>query len=77
MSLENALVIIDHALRDANYLNLLLTRPSLALEGYELTEAESAMLSNLSASPYTAASRGLIETRKLIQAGIDFMRDTK
>lgn len=71
MSLENTNLIIDRALQDDNFWNLLLANPSAALSGYDLTDAEKALLSSLSSSPYTSARRGLLETRKLIQTVID------
>ena len=72
MSLENCRAIIDHALEDAAYLERLLADPNGALQGVELNDAETTMLSGLSSGPYTSTRRGLMETRKLIQAAIEF-----
>lgn len=77
MSLENTSLVIDHALQDDDFWNLLLTNPDAALAGYDLTEAEKALLSSLSSSPYTSARRGLMETRKLIQTVIDSSKLSK
>lgn len=75
MTLLNAKTIIDRALQDVEYQNLLLANPKTALQGYELTEAETEMFLTLSSSPYTSARRGLMETRKLIQAAMDYIPD--
>jgi hypothetical protein len=75
MTLLNAKSIIDRALQDTEYQNLLFTQPTMALLGYELTEAETEMFLTLSSSPYTLARRGLMETRKLIQAAMDYTTD--
>ncbi|MBI5714411.1 MAG: hypothetical protein HZC38_13465 [Chloroflexi bacterium] len=75
MTLLNAKTIIDRALQDVEYQNLLFANPKTALQGYELTEAETEMFLTLSSSPYTSARRGLMETRKLIQAAMDYIPD--
>ena len=75
MTLLNAKTIIDRALQDVEYQNLLFANPKTALQGYELTEAETEMFLTLSSSPYTSARRGLMETRKLIQAAMDYTPD--
>ena len=75
MSLENAKQVIDHALNDGDYLNLLLSNPAEALKSYELTESEKTMFEGLSTGPYAHARRGLLEIKKLILAAEEFSTD--
>lgn len=71
MSLEDVQSVIEQALQNHDYMELLLTNPEKALKDKVLTDDEMALLSSLASSPYTSARRGLMETRKLIQVAID------
>jgi hypothetical protein len=68
-------MILDRALSDPEYQRLLFTNQDEALKGYELSDAEVAMLRNLAQGTYTTTRRGLVETKKLIQAAQVYRTD--
>lgn len=72
MSLQNVQSIINRALSNSEYQELLFEAPEEAYHGYELTDSEKSMLGNLASGPYTTARRGLIETRKLVIAALEY-----
>ncbi len=70
MSLENLKAVIDRALADPTFWDLLYHQPEQAMTAYALEEHERALLRNLPSSPYTLAVQGLVETRKMVEAAM-------
>lgn len=70
MSLQNVLLIVEKAIADEKYRDLLLKDASVAARslGLALDQPELAMLKNLSTSPYSSCRRGLIDVQKMVQA---------
>jgi len=75
MSLETILRIVDRASRDDEFLDLLLTDPTKALKGEDLTSAERTTLKGLRDSPYTSSPRGLADVRKMVLASLAYGGD--
>jgi hypothetical protein len=51
--------IIDRAVKDATFRDLLLSNPTAALQGYSLSSEEQAMLTNLDATQLDEFAGGL------------------
>jgi hypothetical protein len=68
MSLENVNKILDLALIDLAYRELLYNQPEQALIGHVLEEHERMMLSRLGSAPYTLSLQGLSDARRMVEA---------
>lgn len=65
MALDDVIAVLDRAIADVAFRELLLAEPAKALKGRRLTRGERSMLSGLADSPYTASARGLADVRKM------------
>ena len=70
MSLENVNKIIDKALIDEAFRELLYHDPEKVIVGYELAEHERSMLCRLGSAPYTLSLQGLSEARRMVEAAL-------
>jgi hypothetical protein len=74
MSLQNVLVIVEKAISDETYRDLLFKDAPVAASALSLQiePPELAMLMNLSTSPYSSCRRGLIDVQKMVLAAMDY-----
>lgn len=61
MSAENLEKIVERAVEDAVFRDLLFSNPDQAIEGYELTEQEILILKSLAREKFDAGARELEE----------------
>jgi hypothetical protein len=72
LSLDTVLEVVDRAIDDEQFRELLLGDPAKALRGRTLTASERAMLKGLSDSPYTSSPRGLADVRKMVLGSMEY-----
>ncbi len=72
MSLEEVKKMIDRALVDEAFYDLLMKNPDQTFKGYDISDPEKTMLIGLAKSPYTLAKKGLADTQKLVVAAIEY-----
>ena len=75
MALDDVTAVLDLAISDTTFRELLLADPAAALKGRRLTRGERSMLSGLADSPYTASARGLADVRKMAAGALAFGGD--
>jgi hypothetical protein len=72
LSLDQVKKIIEEALANEAFYDVLMNRPEEIFRDHDLNDSEKMMIKNLAMSPYTHAKKGLLDTERLVVAALRY-----